>query len=81
MINLIDSIDNRVEALRKEAIKLQDERDILYTRIDLLKNTELLSHLSDADQEEVHMQLHRINERLQVFFIQFQQKLSTMAFC
>lgn len=66
LIQFLDSIDNRVEELRKEAIKLQDQRDLLLTRIDMLKNTDLLTNLSEADQEEVSTQLKRINERLQV---------------
>lgn len=66
-MNLLDSIEVRVETLRKEAIKLQDQRDHLQTRIDMLKNTELLSNLSDTDKEEVGMTLKRINERLQVY--------------
>lgn len=66
VVNLLDSIDNRVEALRKEALKLQDERDHLLTRIDMLKNTDVLSNLSAEDKDEVYQQLKRINERLQV---------------
>ena len=66
MIHVLDSIDNRVEELRKEAIKLQDQRDYLLTRIDMLKTTDLLTNLSEGDQEEVSTQLKRINERLQV---------------
>lgn len=69
IITFLDSIDNRVEALRKEAHKLQEERDHLLTRIDMLKNTDLLSNLSEADHEEVNLTLKRINERLQVRFI------------
>jgi dsDNA-binding SOS-regulon protein len=63
---MLDTIDNRVETLRKEALKLQEQREILSTRIDMLKNTEVLSNLSEADKEEVDLQLKRINERLQV---------------
>lgn len=63
---LLDSIDTRVELLRKEALKLQDERDLILTRIDLLKNTDLLSNLNATDHEEVGLQLSRINARLQV---------------
>lgn len=66
VISLLDSIDNRVEALRKEALKLQEERDLILTRIDLLKNTDLLTSLNPADHEEINMTLQRINERLQV---------------
>lgn len=66
IIGMLDTIDNRVEALRKEALKLQEHRDHLLTRIDMLKNTDVLSNLNEADKEEVDLQLKRINERLQV---------------
>lgn len=66
LIQLLDSTDNHVENLRKEAIKLQDKRDYLLTRIDMLKNTDLLTNLSEADQEEIGLTLKRINERLEV---------------
>lgn len=66
IIVFLDSIDNRVEALRKEALKLQESRDELHTRIDMLKNTDILSNLNESDKEEIGMQLKRINERLQV---------------
>jgi len=72
VISFLDTIDNRVEALRKDAIKLQEERDHLYTRIHMLKNTDLLSNLSEADKEDVSMQLRRINERLQTVDISVQ---------
>jgi BCL2-associated athanogene 2 len=70
LIQFLDSIDNRVEDLRKEAIKLQDQRDHLLTRIDLLKNTDLLTNLNEEDQEEIGLHLKRINERLQVRIVQ-----------
>jgi BCL2-associated athanogene 2 len=66
VINFLDNIDNRVEALRKEAMKLQEQREDLLTRIDMLKNTDLLSNLNESDREEIGLQLHRINERLKV---------------
>jgi len=65
VIALLDSIDTRVEFLRKEALKLQDERDLILTRMDLLKNTDLLSNLNATDHEEVALQLSRISDRLQ----------------
>lgn len=66
LIAFLDGVDNRVESLRKDAMKLQDERDHLLTGIDLLKNTDVLSYLKEAEQEEINLQLHRVNERLQV---------------
>lgn len=66
VIGFLDSIDNRVEALRTEALKLQDQHDHLLTQIDMLKNTDFLSNLNKDDQEEVASNLMRINGRLQV---------------
>jgi len=66
LVQFLDNIDNRVEKLRKEAMKLQEERDQLMTRIDMLRNTDVLSNsLKEAEQEEINLQLKRINERLQ----------------
>lgn len=66
VISFLDGIENRVEALRKEAHKLQEQRDHLHATIDMLKNTDFLSNLNEADKEEVNLTLQRINERLQV---------------
>lgn len=77
VVALLDSIDNRVETLRKEALKLQEERDLILTRIDMLKHTDLLTSLSAADHEEIHMTLQRINERLQVTLETLTSRLST----
>lgn len=66
MVNLLDNIAIRVETLRKDAIKLQEQRDQLLTRIDMLKNTEVLSNLNETDKEEISVELKRINDRLQV---------------
>lgn len=66
MISFLDGIENRVEALRKETLKLQEQRDLLHATIDMLKNTDFLSNLNEADKEEVNLTLQRINERLQV---------------
>lgn len=66
MISFLDGIEIRVEALRKETLKLQENRDQLHATIDMLKNTDFLSNLNEADKEEVNMTLQRINERLQV---------------
>lgn len=66
VVNLLDNIAVRVETLRKDAIKLQEQRDQLLTRIDMLKNTEVLSNLNETDKEEISVELKRINDRLQV---------------
>lgn len=65
VIKILDTIDTQVESLRKEALKLQEQRDDLLTRIDMLKNTDLLDNLTDSEREEISFHLRRVNDRLQ----------------
>jgi BCL2-associated athanogene 2 len=41
-------LDARVERLRKEALQLQEKRELLLLSMDLLKNNDLLSTLSES---------------------------------
>lgn len=66
VIRFLDNIDTKVEELRKEAVHLQQNHDELQTRIDLLKNTDFLSNLTEDEKEEINLHLQRINTRLQV---------------
>lgn len=47
-IKVLDHIDGRVENLRKEAILLQQQADLLTTSIDLLKNHEHVQTLNES---------------------------------
>lgn len=65
-MKLLDTLDTSVEKLRKEALKLHESKDQLLIRIEMLKTTDFLSHLSDTDKEDALLHLSRINKRLQV---------------
>lgn len=66
IVALLDKIDNQVEELRREAFTLQEKRDNLMTKIDMMKHVDLLTNLDKNDRDDINLQLKRINERLQV---------------
>ncbi|KAG5666562.1 hypothetical protein PVAND_014580 [Polypedilum vanderplanki] len=65
LFNILDSIDREVESLRKHAKKLQEKRDELNTRIDMLKTDFITPNINDVDIEEMNFHLARVNDRLQ----------------
>ncbi|CAG9811828.1 unnamed protein product [Chironomus riparius] len=65
LMSILDGIDREVEGLRKHARKLQEKRDELNTRIDMLRTDFLVPQIDDMDQEEMHFHLKRVNDRLQ----------------
>lgn len=71
VVSLVDSIDNEVESLRKQAIEFQDKRDRLHTRIEMLRTDFLTSHV-DADPDEIQFHLKRITDRLNTVDISVQ---------
>lgn len=72
-MTILDSIDNEVEALRKQAIELQEKRDRLHTRIDLLR-TDFLTSQVEADPDEIQFHLKRILDRLNTVDVNVQIK-------
>lgn len=65
-MTILDGIDREVEGLRKHARKLQEKRDELNTRIDMLKTLDfVVPQIDDMDQEEIQFHLKRVNDRLQ----------------
>lgn len=53
LIEMLDVLEAHVEKLRKEAIKLEDDRDALLASLDSVKNTNLLTELSENDRDDV----------------------------
>lgn len=47
MVSILDQLDARVEKLRKEALKLQENKDFLLMSVDLLKNNEHFGTIND----------------------------------
>lgn len=71
-MSILDGIDREVENLRKHALKLQEKRDELHTRIDILKTDFLQPKIDDIDQDELNFHLKRVNDRLQTVNIDVQ---------
>ncbi|KAF5278042.1 hypothetical protein FQR65_LT15814 [Abscondita terminalis] len=53
IIELLDVLEAHVEKLRKDAIKLEDDRDALLSSLDTVKNTDLLHELSENERDDV----------------------------
>lgn len=71
LMGILDGIDREVEGLRKHALKLQEKRDQLNTRIDMLK-TVFTPKVDDMDEDEMNFHLKRVNDRLQTVQVQVQ---------
>lgn len=48
LVNLLDQIEVHVEQLRKDAWRLEEEKDTLLTTLDTLRNNEILSGLEES---------------------------------
>lgn len=48
LFSLLDQIEVHVEQLRKDAWRLEEERDTLLTTLDTLRNNEILSALEES---------------------------------
>ncbi|KAK4884661.1 hypothetical protein RN001_000932 [Aquatica leii] len=53
IIELLDILESHVEKLRKDAVKLEDDRDALLASLDSVKNTDLLLELSENERDDV----------------------------
>ncbi|XP_033333194.1 BAG family molecular chaperone regulator 2 [Megalopta genalis] len=63
LVNLLDQIEEHVEQLRKDASRLEEEKDILLTTLDTLKNNEILSALQETDREDILRYAERLTMR------------------
>jgi len=48
LVKLLDQVEMHVERLRKDALKLEEERDTLLTTLDTIRNSEMMVDLSDS---------------------------------
>lgn len=63
LIELLDQVEMHVERLRKEALKLEEERDTLFTTLDSVRNSDVLSSLVESDREDILRYADRITSR------------------
>lgn len=48
LLSLLDQVEMRVEQLRKDAVRLEDEKDAMLTTLDTLRNNEMLIALEQG---------------------------------
>lgn len=64
LVSLLDQIELHVEQLRKDAWRLEEEKDTLLTTLDNIRNNELLSGLEEpADKDDVLRYADRLSMR------------------
>ncbi|XP_015429957.1 PREDICTED: BAG family molecular chaperone regulator 2 isoform X1 [Dufourea novaeangliae] len=63
LVSLLDQIEVHVEQLRKDASRLEEEKDTLLTTLDTLKNNEILTGLEDTDRDDVLRYAERLSVR------------------
>lgn len=64
LVSLLDQIELRVEQLRKDASRLEEEKDTMLITLDTLKNNEeMLGPLDDPDRDDVLRYAERLSMR------------------
>ncbi|XP_076246393.1 BAG family molecular chaperone regulator 2 [Calliopsis andreniformis] len=63
LVSLLDQIEVHVEQLRKDAWRLEEERDTLLTTLDTLRNNEIVSALEETDRDDVLRYAERLSTR------------------
>ncbi|GLV33269.1 uncharacterized protein CBL_08437 [Carabus blaptoides fortunei] len=63
MVEMLDMLETHVEHLRKEASRLEEEKDGLLASLDTIRHTETLKELDEFDKEDVLRYGERIMNR------------------
>ncbi|XP_066592871.1 BAG family molecular chaperone regulator 2 [Prorops nasuta] len=63
LVSLLDEIEIHVEQLRRNAWKLEEERDSLLTTLDTLRNNDVLGSLEEPDRDDVLRYAERLSIR------------------
>ncbi|XP_067003172.2 BAG family molecular chaperone regulator 2 [Anabrus simplex] len=53
LIDILDQVEMHVERLRRDALKLEEERDTLLTTLDTLRNSDMMVELNEGEREDV----------------------------
>lgn len=63
LVGLLDQIELHVEQLRKDAARLEEEKDTLLTTLDTLRNNDILISLEEPDRDDVLRYAERLSMR------------------
>ncbi|KAK3933290.1 BAG family molecular chaperone regulator 2 [Frankliniella fusca] len=63
MLDLLDKIELRVERLRQEAFRLEEEKDKVLNTLVTLRNSDVLQNLPDGERDDVLRYADRVTSR------------------
>lgn len=63
MLDLLDKMELRVERLRQEAFRLEEEKDKVLTALVTLRNSDVLHNLAEEDRNDVLRYTDRVTSR------------------
>ncbi|XP_063239179.1 BAG family molecular chaperone regulator 2 [Bacillus rossius redtenbacheri] len=63
LISMLDRVEKLVERMRRDALRMEEEKDILLTTLDTVKNSEVIVELHESEQEEVFHYAEHISNR------------------
>ncbi|CAK1550746.1 unnamed protein product [Leptosia nina] len=63
LISVLDQVELRVERLRRDTVRIEEEKDSLLSTLDSVKHSELLSDISDCDKDDIMRYADRILAR------------------
>ncbi|CAH0724270.1 unnamed protein product, partial [Brenthis ino] len=63
LIAVLDQVEMRVERLRRDTVRIEEERDSLLSTLDSVKHSELLGEISECDKDDIMRYSERILAR------------------
>ncbi|KAG6456191.1 BAG family molecular chaperone regulator 2 [Manduca sexta] len=63
LIAVLDQVEMRVERLRKDTVRIEEEKDSLLSTLDSIKHSELLTDISECDKDDITRYADRILAR------------------
>lgn len=63
LIAVLDQVEMRVERLRRDTVRIEEEKDSLLSTLDSVKHSELLGDISDCDKDDIMRYAERILAR------------------
>ncbi|CAF4809055.1 unnamed protein product [Pieris macdunnoughi] len=63
LISVLDQVELRVERLRRDTTRIEEEKDSLLSTLDSIKHSELLSDITECDKDDIARYADRIVAR------------------
>ncbi|KAK9502892.1 hypothetical protein O3M35_011579 [Rhynocoris fuscipes] len=63
LLGILDQIEAHVERLRKETQLLEEKKDSIFTALDTIKNSDLITELQSTDRDDIDRYIERLTSR------------------